>query len=34
MKLKDTNDPHAICKSLYGPAFGGGHDMQVNGSVV
>ena len=35
MKLQNANDIHAICcTSVYGPAFGNGHDMYVNESKV
>ena len=34
MKLMDANDVWAIYCSNYGPTFGGGYDMNVNGSNV
>ena len=35
MKLNDANDTRAMCNNpSYGPTFGSGHDMRVNGSNV
>eukprot|EP00985_Skeletonema_marinoi_P029082 scaffold26667_cov66-Skeletonema_marinoi.AAC.1 len=35
MKLKNASDQHAIYDDYsYGITFGGGHDLQVNGSTV
>jgi hypothetical protein len=34
MKLNGLRDQHAIYSSSYGPTFGGGHDMLVQGSNI
>lgn len=35
MKLRNPNDSYAVCvESSYGPTFGGGHDLRVQGGKV